>query len=141
MVDTSDLSKLWNQLTDTVGTSVTEVFTKLKNSSISEQVQSWIGKGENKPVTPDQVTQALGPDHMNKIAQQTGTTPDQAAQTMATKLPTMVDKLTPDGHLPDPQTIKSNMSTPKPTPATAAAASTPAAQRATQPTPRPPQSM
>ncbi|NUR61801.1 MAG: DUF937 domain-containing protein [Catenulispora sp.] len=154
MADTPDLSKLWKQLTDTVGGSVTDVFNKLKNSSIGDQVQSWIGKGENKPVTADQVTQALGQEHMERIAQKTGTTPEQAAQNMAAKLPTMVDKLTPDGQLPDPQTIKANMAGSKAAPKrpqttrvatppnpTASATTGPMRTQPTQPTPRPPHSM
>lgn len=109
MADTPDLGKLWKQLTENIGGGVGGALEKLKNSSIGEQVQSWIGKGENKPVNADQVTQAIGKDKMEKIAQQTGTTPEQAAQTMADKLPGMVDKMTPDGRLPDPQSIKNNV--------------------------------
>lgn len=109
MADTPDLGKLWKQLTDNVGGGVSEVLDKLKKSSIGEQVQSWIGKGENKPVDADQVTQAIGQDQMERIAQQAGTTPEQAAQTMADKLPGMVDKMTPDGQVPDPQSIRDNV--------------------------------
>ena len=109
MADTPDLGKLWKQMTETIGGGVGGALEKLKNSSIGEQVQSWIGKGENKPVNADQVTQAIGQDKMEKIAQQTGTIPEQAAQTMAEKLPGMVDKMTPDGHLPDPHSIKDNV--------------------------------
>lgn len=109
MADTPDLGKMWKQLTDSVGGGMGEALEKLKKSSIGEQVQSWIGKGENKPVNADQVTEAIGQDRMEKIAQQAGTTPEQAAQTMADKLPGMVDKMTPDGQLPDPQSIKSNV--------------------------------
>ena len=109
MADTPDLGKLWKQMTETIGGGVGGALEKLKNSSIGEQVQSWIGKGENKPVNADQVTQAIGQDKMEKIAQQTGTTPEQAAQTMAEKLPGMVDKMTPDGHLPDPPSIQDNV--------------------------------
>jgi uncharacterized protein YidB (DUF937 family) len=166
MADSPDFGKMRKQLTDTVGNSVTDVLAKLKDSGIAEQVQSWIGKGENKPVTADQVSQALGPDHLDKIARQTGKTPQQAAQTMADKLPTMVDKLSPDGHLPDPQSIKANMANmPKmpptsgnPSPATAAAGAATgprasnrtsqagqqanqSAQRTTQADPRTPQPM
>jgi uncharacterized protein YidB (DUF937 family) len=108
MADTPDLGKLWKQLTDNVGGGMSEALDKLKKSSIGEQVQSWIGKGENKPVNADQVTQAIGQDQMEQIAQQAGTTPEQAAQTMADKLPGMVDKMTPDGQLPDPQSIRGN---------------------------------
>ena len=109
MADTPDLGKLWKQLTDNIGDSMSDVLDKLKNSSIGEQVQSWIGKGENKPVNADQLTQAIGQDKMEKIAQQAGTTPEQAAKTMAAKLPGMVDKMTPDGQLPDPQSIRENV--------------------------------
>ena len=109
MADTPDLGKLWKQMTETIGGGVGGALEKLKNSSIGEQVQSWIGKGENKPVNADQVTQAIGQDKMEKIAQQTGTTPEQAAQTMAEKLPGMVDKMTPDGQLPAPKSIKNNV--------------------------------
>ncbi|MBS2537974.1 DUF937 domain-containing protein, partial [Catenulispora sp. NF23] len=109
MADTPDLGKLWKQLTDNVGGGMSEALDKLKKSSIGEQVQSWIGKGENKPVNADQVTQAIGQDQMEQIAQQAGTTPEQAAQAMADKLPGMVDKMTPDGQLPNPQSIKDNV--------------------------------
>jgi len=105
----SGIGKTTNQVKKIVGSDIGGLFNKLKNSSISEQFQSWIGKGENKPVNADQVTQAIGQDKMEKIAQQTGTTPEQAAQTMAEKLPGMVDKMTPDGHLPDPHSIKDNV--------------------------------
>ena len=109
MADTPDLGKLWKQLTDSVGGGVTEALDKLKKSNIGEQVQSWIGKGENKPVNADQVTQAIGQERMEQIAQKAGTTPEKAAQTMADKLPGMVDKMTPDGQIPDPQSIKDNV--------------------------------
>src|SRR5260221_8095722 len=109
MNETPDFGKMLSQLTNTIGSGATDMFNKLKDSSIGEQFQSWIGKGENKPVTADQVTEALGADQINKIAEKTGTTPEQAAQNMAQKLPGMVDKITPDGQLPDAQTIKDNL--------------------------------
>jgi uncharacterized protein YidB (DUF937 family) len=114
MNETPDIGKMFSQLTSSIGSNATELFNKLKDSSIGEQFQSWIGKGENKPVTGDQVTEALGPDAMNKMAAKTGTTPEQAAQDVAKKLPDMVDRATPDGRLPDPSDMqgKSNYSKP-----------------------------
>ena len=111
MSDGNDIGKMFNQLTSTVGGNVTGLFSKLKDSSLGEHFQSWVGKGENKPVTPEQVTDALGNEHLAKIAEQTGVTPEQAAQNIAQKVPGMVDKMTPDGQLPDPQALKSQMST------------------------------
>ena len=124
MADTPDLGKLWKHLTDNIGGGMSGALEKLKNSSIGEQVQSWIGKGENKPVDAEQMKQAIGQDRLEKIAQQTGTTPDQAAQTMAEKLPGMVDKMTPDGQLPDAQSIKENVASAARTTATPMGTST-----------------
>ena len=139
MADTPDLGKLWKQLTDNVGGGVSEALDKLKKSGIGEQVQSWIGKGENKPVNADQVTQAIGQDQMEQIAQQAGTTPEQAAQAMADKLPGMVDKMTPDGQLPNPQSIKDNVAGAQNTTTTATAMGTAATGQATPRTnPTPP---
>ncbi|WP_194904005.1 YidB family protein [Catenulispora rubra] len=98
------------QLTDSRNGGISGVFNKLKTSNISEQFQSWVGKGENKPVSADQLTQALGNEHIAKIAEQTGSTPQQTAQQLAQQLPQMVDKATPDGSMPDPATLKQQMS-------------------------------
>ncbi|WP_372347672.1 YidB family protein [Streptomyces sp. KL116D] len=65
-----------------------------------EQVESWVGKGENKSLTPDQVKEALPDVTLQKVAAESGVTPDQAAQDIAGALPTAVDKLTPDGEVP-----------------------------------------
>ncbi|OLE28498.1 MAG: hypothetical protein AUG49_02275 [Catenulispora sp. 13_1_20CM_3_70_7] len=98
---TNGISKTVKQLKNAVGGDVGGIFNKLKTSGISEQFQSWIGKGENKPVTAEQITEALGNEHIAKIADQTGVAPGQAAQDLARKLPSLVDKMTPDGQLPD----------------------------------------
>jgi uncharacterized protein YidB (DUF937 family) len=132
MNETPDIGKMFSQLTSSIGGGISDMFNKLKDSSIGEQFQSWIGKGENKPVTADQVTEALGPDAMNKIAEKTGTTPEQAAQNVAKKLPGMVDKITPDGQLPDAATIKANL-------ANAAAGAKDQMSKAAGAMPKPPQ--
>lgn len=93
----SGMAKMMSQLRNTVGGDVGGVLDKLKNAGLAEHVKSWIGRGENKPVTADQVSQALGNEHIAKIAEQTGVSQRQAAQNIADKLPGMVDKMTPDG--------------------------------------------
>jgi uncharacterized protein YidB (DUF937 family) len=93
----SGIGKMMGQLKNTVGSDVGGVINKIKNSGLSEHFKSWVGKGENKPVTADQVSQALGNEQLAKIADQTGVSQQQAAQNIADKLPGMVDKMTPDG--------------------------------------------
>jgi uncharacterized protein YidB (DUF937 family) len=93
----SGMAKMMGQLKSMLGTDAGGALDKIKNSGLSDHFKSWVGKGENKPVTADQVTQALGNEHMAKIADQTGVSQQQAAQTIADKLPGMVDKMTPEG--------------------------------------------
>ncbi|MER7761483.1 YidB family protein [Streptomyces sp. NPDC097619] len=72
----------------------------LTKSGLVDQAQSWVGTGENQPVTADQIKEALPDDALQKAAEQAGVTPDQAAAEIAQTLPQAVDKLSPQGALP-----------------------------------------
>lgn len=72
----------------------------LAKSGLSEQAQSWVGTGENQPVSGEQVAQALPGDALDNVATEAGVTPEQAADQIAQTLPQAVDKLTPGGELP-----------------------------------------
>ncbi len=64
---------------------------------LGEAVNSWIGPGGNHPITADQIQQVLGQDRINAIASKFGMSADDASAKMAQLLPTIVDKLTPNG--------------------------------------------
>jgi uncharacterized protein YidB (DUF937 family) len=64
-------------------------------------VSSWVGTGANQPVSPEQVTQALGPEKMQQMAQAAGTNQGAVASQLASLLPSIIDKLTPQGSIPD----------------------------------------
>ncbi|MFE9041915.1 YidB family protein [Streptomyces sp. NPDC012421] len=72
----------------------------LTRSGLADQAQSWIGTGENKPVDGTQIAQALPDETLQKVAQDAGVTPQQAADQIAQELPQAVDKLTPQGSMP-----------------------------------------
>lgn len=72
----------------------------LTKSGLLDQAQSWIGTGENKPVTGAQVAQALPGDTLQQVADQAGVSSEKAADQIAQYLPQAVDKLTPGGELP-----------------------------------------
>ena len=63
-------------------------------------VNSWTGTGENQPATADQIQQVLGSEKIQAFAQKLGVSPDAASSTLAQLLPTVVDKLTPNGSVP-----------------------------------------
>ncbi|MEU0037292.1 MULTISPECIES: YidB family protein [unclassified Streptomyces] len=72
----------------------------LAKSGLADQAQSWIGTGENKPVSPEQVARALPADTLQEVAARTGVSSEKAADQIAEYLPQAVDKLTPGGELP-----------------------------------------
>ncbi|WP_443058577.1 YidB family protein [Streptomyces sp. NBC_00775] len=76
----------------------------LTKSGLVDQAQSWVGTGENKPVSGEQITQALPDETLQKVADQAGVSPREAADQIAQSLPQAVDKLTPAGRLPQADT-------------------------------------
>lgn len=64
-------------------------------------VNSWIATGDNQPATADQMQQVLGADRVQALAQKLGVDPGAAASTVAQMLPSIVDKLTPNGAVPE----------------------------------------
>ncbi|WHM39419.1 YidB family protein [Streptomyces sp. BPTC-684] len=72
----------------------------LTKSGLADQAQSWVGSGDNQPVSGAQIQQAVPDETLQKVAEQAGITPEQAADQIAQSLPQAVDKLTPGGELP-----------------------------------------
>lgn len=67
---------------------------------LGEVMSSWIGKGENLPITPEQIQQVLGSGQVRQIADKLAVSPDEASKGLAEMLPQIVDKMTPEGSLP-----------------------------------------
>ena len=64
-------------------------------------INSWIGTGANQAVSPEQIQQVLGSGPVQALAQKLGISPEQASSTLSQLLPTVMDKLTPNGSLPE----------------------------------------
>jgi uncharacterized protein YidB (DUF937 family) len=64
-------------------------------------VSSWVSSGPNPPISADQIHQVLGSDQVKALAAKAGINPDVASSAIAQLLPTLVDKLTPNGAVPD----------------------------------------
>jgi uncharacterized protein YidB (DUF937 family) len=70
---------------------------KFSQSGQGDAFSSWVGMGENQPVSGNQVQEALGSDEIRAIATKMGVDPNLASQFLAEYLPKIVDKLTPAG--------------------------------------------
>ena len=75
----------------------------LKNKGLSGAVSSWIGSGENESVSGEAIANALGNDKVEEIAGKLGISSSEVASGLAALLPGIIDKLTPDGKLPESQ--------------------------------------
>ena len=67
---------------------------------LGEVMSSWIGKGENFPISPEQIQQVLGSGQVQQIAEKLGISPNEASSSLAEMLPQIVDKLSPEGSQP-----------------------------------------
>jgi uncharacterized protein YidB (DUF937 family) len=73
---------------------------QLQSAGLGDQVKSWVGTGENKPVTGEQLGAALPPADLQGWAHQTGLPIDQLLAGLSKLLPQAVDHATPAGHVP-----------------------------------------
>ncbi len=64
-------------------------------------VQSWISKGENQPIQPNQVENLVGQERLQQLASRAGIPSSIAGIVLSRILPTVVDRLTPQGHIPE----------------------------------------
>jgi uncharacterized protein YidB (DUF937 family) len=70
---------------------------KFSQSGQGGAFSSWVGMGENQPVSPEQIQKVLGSEQVNALAAKIGVDPAQASDFLAEYLPKVVDKLTPEG--------------------------------------------
>ncbi len=83
---------------------------QFQKKGLGEVIDSWVNRGANKNVAPDQVSVALGGDVVDELSRRTGLSRDQVVAELARMLPNVVDKLTPEGRLPTRQEIMRLMS-------------------------------
>jgi uncharacterized protein YidB (DUF937 family) len=73
---------------------------KFSQAGAGDLIQSWIGKGENLPISPEMLQNILGSDAVAGMASKLGVDPSQAAGQLSEMLPGLIDKLTPGGEAP-----------------------------------------
>ncbi|MCK1384891.1 YidB family protein [Bradyrhizobium sp. 21] len=76
------------------------IVAKLQQSGFGDQVKSWLGNGQNLPISADQLRAVLGNDTVRQLAARYNIPVDQLGQILAQELPKAVDHASPDGRLP-----------------------------------------
>ena len=77
-----------------------ELVERFKQNGQGQAADSWVKPGPNQQLGPDQIEQAIGPDVLNTLSQQTGLSREELLSRLTRELPAAVDKFTPDGRLP-----------------------------------------
>jgi uncharacterized protein YidB (DUF937 family) len=90
-----------NQSPAAVSSGLNELVQRFEQSGLGGAVQSWIGSGPNQQISPDELHQAIGPNTMDRLSQQTGISHGQLLPLLAQALPLIVDRLTPNQRVPD----------------------------------------
>ena len=68
---------------------------------LGDIISSWVGTGNNAAITPDQVQEVLGSDVIQQLAEKSGVSVDAAKAQLSELLPGLIDKLTPEGKIPE----------------------------------------
>ncbi|MGW4202772.1 YidB family protein [Streptomyces sp. NPDC004726] len=82
------------------GDSLEGLLQQLQEGGLGAKARSWVATGANESVSGAEVAQALPIAALDHVARQAGLSPEQAADRLATALPEAVDRLTPEGEIP-----------------------------------------
>jgi uncharacterized protein YidB (DUF937 family) len=80
---------------------------QFRQSGLEDVINSWIGTGNNQPISPPQLRQALGEGRVNDLSRQTGASQDDLLSQLSKYLPGVIDRLTPNGQLPNEADLRS----------------------------------
>jgi uncharacterized protein YidB (DUF937 family) len=75
---------------------------RFQENGHGETAQRWVASGANTQIAPSELEEALGPERVQWLLQQTGLSKGELMAGLSEKLPQVVDKLTPQGRLPSP---------------------------------------
>ena len=77
-----------------------ELLERFKQTGQEDKVDSWVRTGPNKPVTPSELAQAIGPEGLDALSKQTGMSQEELLTKLSRELPDAIDRYTPQGRLP-----------------------------------------
>jgi len=74
---------------------------QLQRAGFGAEASSWVGRGPNKPIPADAMTQIFGSGGIEEISRRAGVSEDDARRGLSELLPEVVDRMTPQGDVPD----------------------------------------
>jgi uncharacterized protein YidB (DUF937 family) len=80
-----------------------------QSKGLGDLAASWVGTGQNRSISPDQVASVLGNDTLSQFASKAGIGLDEAGPALAALLPMLVDRTTPKGQVPDATALEGSL--------------------------------
>ncbi|MDM7915674.1 MAG: YidB family protein [Candidatus Eisenbacteria bacterium] len=81
-----------------------------QKQGLGDMISSWISTGPNPQISTAQLTEVLGGDTINQFAKKAGVPVAEAGSLLAGMLPALIDHLTPDGKMPDTDSLEGSLS-------------------------------
>jgi uncharacterized protein YidB (DUF937 family) len=85
---------------DLLGGGLRDLVDSFKQNGQGDKAESWVGRGPNQEIQPREVEQAISPDVLATLSQQTGLSREELLERLSRELPRAVDQYTPEGRLP-----------------------------------------
>lgn len=82
---------------------------KFQQGGLDDLLRTWISTDQdNAPVSGEQISNVLGQDNIQSVAQEAGVDANDASNLLAQLLPQIVDTLTPNGQVEDLKNFNAN---------------------------------
>jgi uncharacterized protein YidB (DUF937 family) len=94
-----------NQQSPSQGAGLSGLLGSFAAAGLGQIAQSWVQSGPNRPVSPTQLQSVFGQQRVDQMAQQAGMPQQDFLSQLSEHLPSAVDRLTPEGRLPDEGTV------------------------------------
>ena len=86
-----------------------DLLEQLQRAGFGEQADSWVSRGANQPIPADAMPEIFGRESIEQISRQAGISEDEASRGLSALLPEVVDRVTPDGGVPDPDALANSV--------------------------------
>jgi uncharacterized protein YidB (DUF937 family) len=80
-----------------------------EKKGLGSMISSWISTGPNPAISATQVTDVLGDETVGQFAGKAGVPKAEAGSLLAGLLPALIDHLTPDGKVPETNTLENSL--------------------------------
>jgi uncharacterized protein YidB (DUF937 family) len=75
---------------------------RFQEQGLGDVIASWVSTGANQPITAEQLARVLDPEQLRELSRQAGIAVSRLPEALAALVPTLVDRLTPEGEMPGP---------------------------------------